>query len=508
MAVDGEELDVFGLPYGPGEREPATRPGPEAVSAGVRALRAAVLAQLETEPWRQAGVQALADAQALLVLSEQVRVAALSQVAEVERRNLHLDDGAPTIGTWVERQQTSLDRGDLALSRRLASLPVLDTALRSGSLCVVVAEQVALSLARLRRHVDRPDGLVDGQPGEQVVTAVIVNGVRLVLCQALGGLAEDDPRLAGLVEELDRIAHPATLPTELARLEAAFVLLALQIEPAQLPDALGMLVDALLPVQHAERAEQGEHHRGLTLKRKADGSGWSITRGDLDLETGELLDLVLTSQQVVDEQGPADTDAYDQLRLDGWQAGDDLPATGGPRSRVQQRHDALRSALRLLLDTGVLGTRDKVAPHLAVTVGLDALHDAPGALPPVAASGLRLPRALVREWWCDSKLTRFVLGLGGRVLGVSHTERTLKAHERRAKHVETGGRCQGAGCCRGGPLVPHHVVAYARCGTTSLADTVLLCRQTHRDVHSGKVVRLKDGRELDENGWRPVPQQG
>lgn len=461
MAVDDEELDVFGLPYGPGEREPATRPGPEAVSAGVRALRAAVMAQLETEPWRQAGVQALADAQALLVLSEQVRVAALSQVAEVERR-LHLDDGAPTIGTWVERQQTSLDRGDLALSRRLASLPALDTALRSGSLCVVAAEQVALSLARLRRHVDRPDGLVDGQPGEQVVTAVIVNGVRLVLCQALGGLAEDDPRLAGLVEELDRIAHPATLPTELARLEAAFVLLALQIEPAQLPDALGMLVDALLPVQHAERAEQG----------------------------------------------PADTDAYDQLRLDGWQAGDDLPATGGPRSRVQQRHDALRSALRLLLDTGVLGTRDKVAPHLAVTVGLDALHDAPGALPPVAASGLRLPRALVREWWCDSKLTRFVLGLGGRVLGVSHTERTLKAHERRAKHVETGGRCQGAGCCRGGPLVPHHVVAYARCGTTSLADTVLLCRQTHRDVHSGKVVRLKDGRDLDENGWRPVPQQG
>lgn len=505
-AVLEEDVDCFGTP-----RRPPPEPGaPLPLSASVRALREAVLAQLDSDPWRQSGPQALADAQALLVLSEQVRVATLSQVAEVERRKLHLEDGAPTIGTWVERQQTSLDRGHLALARRLATLPTLDGALRAGALAVPSAELVGQALQRLKRHVDRPDGLIDGQPGEQVVTSVVVDGVRMVLCQALGGLDEDDPRLLELVEELDRIAHPFLLPTQLARLEAAFVLLATRIEPGLLPDALGMLVDAVLPVQLAERAEKAHDARGVTLTPNSDGSGWTITRGDLDLETGELLHVVLTAQLAVDADGPADTAAYEQLRADGWEPGDELPTSGAPRSLVQQRHDALRAGLRLLVGSGALGTRDKVAPHLAVIVGLDALHDAPGALPGVTASGLRLPHPLVRSWWCDSAVTRFVLGLGARVVGLSHTERTLKAHERRAKHVETGGRCQAAGCCpaRGRPLVPHHVEAYARSGTTSLRDTVLLCARSHRDLHHGKVLRLKDGRELDEDGWRPPRSQG
>jgi hypothetical protein len=63
----------------------------------------------------------------------------------------------------------------------------------------------------------------------------------------------------------------------------------------------------------------------------------------------------------------------------------------------------------------------------------------------------------------------------------SHSARTLKAHERRAAHLQTGGRCQGAGCHRGPGcrLIPHHADPWAQCHTTSLADTVLLCEQTH-----------------------------
>jgi hypothetical protein len=205
-----------------------------------------------------------------------------------------------------------------------------------------------------------------------------------------------------------------------------------------------------------------------------------------------------------------DTAAWTRARAEGWHEGDDLPADdlaegcAGPRSVHQRRHDALRNGLRRYLDSGIAGLRDKVAPHLAVTVTLEALHDEPGALPPVAASGARLPRSLVRAWWCDSSVTRFVLGLGRKVIETSHTERTLKPHERRAKRLETGGRCQGAGCRRGPGhrLIPHHPTPWATTGTTSLSDSVLLCEQTHHDVHSGgRILRLKDGRRLGPQGW-------
>jgi hypothetical protein len=107
---------------------------------------------------------------------------------------------------------------------------------------------------------------------------------------------------------------------------------------------------------------------------------------------------------------------------------------------------------------------------------------------------------------CDSAITRFVLSLGSRVIEMSHTERTLKPHERRIKLLETGGVCQAAGCSKGlhsgHPLVPHHVTAYARCRETSLAQTVLLCDGSHHDLHVGsRTIRLKDGRRLSAAGW-------
>jgi hypothetical protein len=98
------------------------------------------------------------------------------------------------------------------------------------------------------------------------------------------------------------------------------------------------------------------------------------------------------------------------------------------------------------------------------------------------------------------------MGLGGRVIEMSHTARTLKPHERRAKLMETGEVCQAAGCHPppGTPLVPHHPDAFARSGTTSFFDTVMLCDGSHDDIHvGGKTLRLKDGRLLGPNGWVP-----
>jgi hypothetical protein len=372
---------------------------------------------------------------------------------------------------------------------------------------VAGAGRVAAALVKARPHLDRPDRLVDGQPGEETIAAVVVDGVLTAVCQARAGLDDSDALVGTLLGRLEAIAGRPS--SQLDRLTDGLLVLATHVEAGQLPGALGLLLDALLPDDLERRAEQAHDRRGLRMRRKDDGSGWLVTRGDLDLECGELLQTVLDAERAVDPDGPNDTAAWARARQDG----DEGDSTcGRPRSLDEQRHDALRNGLRRYLDSGIAGLRDKVAPHLSVTVALDSLHAAPGSLPAVAASGARLPRSLVRRWWCDSAVTRFVLGLGGKVLAASHTGRTLTATERRAKRIETGGGCQVAGCARGPGcrLVPHHPTPFAECGTTSLSDTVLLCESNHRNLHVGRtVLRLKDGRRLGPDGWlRQEPDSG
>ena len=517
------EEDVFGTvravvrprgrqPLAPG---PAVVPPPAPISAPISAPVAALVEALDLvlaqSPAELPGPQALADTAALLNAVERLHAGVLPRLADVEARRLHGLDGAPSTAAWVAQQRTSLDRSEVALARRMRDLPRLAAAVQSGSVSVVDAERVGKALARVRRLVDRPDGLIDGLDGEAVVRAVVVDGVQDLICTAVGGLDAADPRVVDLQ---DRLAAIATAPaTQYARLEASFVLLAERLEPVLLPSALRRLVDALLPGQLEDRLADAQAQRGLSVHLNSDGSGWHVSEGELDLETGELLHAVLTAEMAVDGDNAADTEAYTRARSDGWESADGpdaLPARG-PRSLRQRRHDALRSALRRLLDSGDLGLRDRVAPHLSAVVPFSAMQDAPGALPAVTPSGAHLPASVLRAWTCQAAITRFVVGLGRRVLETSHTERTLKAHERRVKQLETGGRCQGAGCScpPGTPLVPHHVTAWARSATTSLADTVLLCLRTHHDVHVGKQrIRLRDGRWLDEDGWQDGPRRG
>ena len=130
--------------------------------------------------------------------------------------------------------------------------------------------------------------------------------------------------------------------------------------------------------------------------------------------------------------------------------------------------------------------------------------------PAVAGSGQLLPARLVLAWGCDSRLTRQTLDLSGQVIATSHTDRTLKAHERRALLTQTGGTCQGAGCSRstkdpGVRLHPHHADPWAKTGTTSLRSSVLLCDVTHQDLHHGHTIRLKNGRYLGPDGYADAP---
>jgi hypothetical protein len=472
------------------------------LSPEVLALVTAMQAVCAVAPADLPGPVALEETRALLRAKEQLDAHLLARVRDVEVRQLHEYDALPTVGTWVEVQTTSVTRRDVSLARRLDRMPAVRRELESGQLSILGGQRIGVALDKVRGFLDHKSGLIDGLPAEDVLDGVILRGVPQLFGEAHGGLADDDLRVRALMRDLVAIQSSAT--SQVARVEEAFVALATRIESGSLPRALEQLVDALLPLRLDKLAEEAHARRGLALQRKEDGSGWRV-EGDLDHEAGELLHTALAAAMATDPENVDDTAARAEAREQGRDPYVRTPE-GAARRVWERRHDALVIVLRDWLGSGVAGTRGKCVPHVQVRVTPERLERRPGALPAVGGSGRTLPDTLVKQWLCDSALTRFVMGIGGRVIEMSHTVRTLKPHERQAKVIETGGVCQAAGCHPppGTPLVPHHPDPYARSGTTSFYDTVMLCDPSHDDIHvGGRTLRLKDGRLLGPNGWVP-----
>jgi hypothetical protein len=470
------------------------------LSPEVRALIEAMDAVCAATPAEVPGPAALEETRVLLRAKEQLDTHLLARVRDVEVRQLHEYDAMPSVGSWVELQTTSVTRRDVSLARRLDRLPAVRRELESGRLSILGAQRIGVAIDKVRGFLDAKDGLIDGLPAEDVLDGVVLRGVPQLFGEAHGGLADDDLRVRSLMRELVAIQSSAT--SQVARVEAAFVALATRIESSFLPPALEQLVDALLPQRLEKLAEEAHARRGLALVRKDDGSGWRL-EADLDFEAGELLHTSLAAAMATDPDNVADTELRAQAREQGRDPYVRTPE-GGPRRRWERRHDALVQVLRDWLGSGIAGSRGKVVPHVLVRVGAEGMQGRPGAMPAVGGSGGTVPMSLVKQWLCDSAVTRFVMGIGGRVIEMSHTARTLKPHERRAKLMETGEVCQAAGCHPppGTPLVPHHPDAFARSATTSFFDTVMLCDRSHDDIHvGGRTLRLKDGRLLGPNGW-------
>lgn len=461
-----------------------------------------------------APADALRRAEQLLQVSTQLELLRLQAIADVDLRSLYVIAGAPTTSAWLSALDADYDRREVALAKKLSGLRQVCAEVEGGRLPLSAGKALQTALSMLRSKVDRRDGLIDGAPGEAVVEAVILDGVREVIAECRGGFVVGSEELAALDDQLREIVlapgspEPVCGPLQIERLEAAFVLVAQSVEGHQLRSALGLLVGALLPLELEARAAKAYAERGVSLVRRADG--WRL-EGDLDLEAGELFFTFLDAEMRRDEMNVSDTAAAAEIRAEGLDPcdPDELPTASVLRSRRQRMHDALRNGVSRYLGAGLGGVADKVAVHVGVTVGVDRLAGVPGTLPARGSGGSVLPLTLVQRWLCDSAITRFVMSLGGLAIEASHTERTTKAHERRAKHIETAGQCQCRGCrgsrkIPGTVLIPHHVDAYASYGVTSHRETVLLCPASHHDLHEGgKTIQLKDGRWLNASGWVP-----
>jgi hypothetical protein len=244
-------------------QDPARPPASVPVSPAVAALQQALagLAGLAgvvgTDRSRLPDAQVLADSEALLAAEQQLRRLTLRQIGEVQARGLHQHAGYRSAKTWLRRHRPDGDSTDAALAGQLRDHPTLAAAVQAGHCSLRAGRQVLAALRRCAPHLDRPDQLIDGQPAEQVLTAVLSHALTLI-CQHLRGLHDTDPRLQLLLDRAQQLLHQHRRGgTQLGLLEATFSWLAQTLPPSALARPLDELVMSVLPNDLHARHDRG-----------------------------------------------------------------------------------------------------------------------------------------------------------------------------------------------------------------------------------------------------------
>ncbi|MFN2536959.1 MAG: DUF222 domain-containing protein, partial [Mycobacteriales bacterium] len=486
---------------------PPGRPGP---SADVTALGRAVDRLAATDVSVLAPEQALSDLAELLRVDEVLRVARLARLTDAHTRKLaHLDDEA-SVQTWARHRFDDVPRTDIATAELLRPYVHLRGRVQAHQVTVEAAGLVGRALKKLRPYLDRDSGLIDGQPADEVIEAVVGNIVPLISGARLG-LKDDDPLLLELRGKVSEIL--AAPDSELGKLELAFTLMAQHIPLRYLKHTLAEQVDALLPTELEEKSEKSRASRNLRIDTTDGGGRISVQATE---ELMELTETILGAEVRKDPENAADTGAKRELRERSLHGDildlEDLEAAGDvrfPRTRGQRLHDALLLVLQRYLAAGLAGSHDKAPVAITVTVPVENLEKRPGALPAKSGSGRRLPASLVSRWWCDASVTALVLSEGLIPLGITHEMRTLTAAERKASKIQHSHGCSGLRCCTPHDplvtLVPHHVRSFAKFGKTSIEDTIWACPRLHDAIHRGKSVPLRNGRWLNAAGYTDQP---
>lgn len=120
--------------------------------------------------------------------------------------------------------------------------------------------------------------------------------------------------------------------------------------------------------------------------------------------------------------------------------------------------------------------------------------------------GVPVPAEAARRMSCDAGLVTMIEDGEGNPLYLGRKARTVSPALRRALQARDGG-CRFPSCPHRRRLFAHHVVHWARGGTTSIDNVLFLCGHHHRLVHEGGytvegdprqglVFRRPDGREI------------
>ena len=245
--------------------------------------------------------------------------------------------GYRSLAAWLRAVRPDRDPTDVRLGLALRDCHVLSGAVEERDVSLLAARKEIAAVTRCRPQVNRPDGLIDGQPGGEVVPAVVRNVVDLV-CQQLRGVAEGDPQLLELVAETEQIVRASG--SDVLQLEKALTLLARWVPPSSLGRRLDELVMAVLPSELEERNQRGLNDAALTLTSNGDGTRWRV-RGQLSPECGERPHTALTAESTRNPRNPQDTAKAASLRSLALEPWDGVSGTGRPRSPAERLHDAL-----------------------------------------------------------------------------------------------------------------------------------------------------------------------
>jgi hypothetical protein len=268
-----------------------------------------------------------------------------------------------------------------------------------------------------------------------------------------------------------RAATPARVDA-IAAVEPSLVLAAESVGPNQLRDLVEHATDAIDGDEGAAAADAQHQRRHLHVSLTLDGM--VAIDGLLDAEGGEL---VLSALDVAMEHSRT---------------------TADPRTRPQQRADALVELCHVGAPRHAAGPGRRLRPHLTVVVDHDRLvHDRTHTAEHAAERDVthaprghaahvgRLSTATIERLACDAGIARVVTIGKSMPIDVGRTTRTIPPALWHALVVRDRG-CVVPGCDRPpGWCQAHHKVWWTRGGPTNLDNCELRCWQHHRAVHEG-----------------------
>ncbi|HVR10894.1 MAG TPA: DUF222 domain-containing protein [Thermoanaerobaculia bacterium] len=251
----------------------------------------------------------------------------------------------------------------------------------------------------------------------------------------------------------------------------------------------------------ATRDDEKRHHAARYLRAYTDEDGMVVLTGRLAPEAGAALLRALDAGAEAlygPRRGQTPGDAQEH------------EAIAEEISAEQRRADALglvaESALAAGLDPGSRGDRYQVVVHVDAEV-LAAHGEGSEGGSSWLADGTHVSAETSRRLACDSARVVMRHAADGQVLDVGRRTRAISPGLRRALEHRDGG-CRFPGCNRR-LCDAHHVEPWADGGSTSLANTLLLCRRHHRAVHEeGFSMDLAPNGEarFSRPDGRPLPE--
>ncbi|MDP3711359.1 MAG: DUF222 domain-containing protein [Mycobacteriales bacterium] len=459
------------------------------VPADVRVTDARVAVQAAIEPSAD-GLVAAADVHELLAMQAEIAAAVAARLQVVDATQTWQQTGSKAQWAWLTRHSATETSAPMSpsearrwakLARGLRERPAVERLLRSARISAAHATVLLTQLDLLDKRII--------------------------------GTALNSPEW--LVEQ-----------------EQAFCDLAELTDPLVLQRELGKRLRALAPEPAAEEDRDKVTERKASLTEGFAGM-WNLI-GTLDPHSGQVLKAALSAwrrndQTAGDTRSPAqrDVDALVGIATF-WMARTETVTRGRgvqlvvtvPEARLAA-HQSQRDLYGVPVtcpDTGArlpdpftepLFTRDgQLLPHTDTT-GPDALPPEllGDPVPPATyPDGTAVAESTLEMLLCNATLTRVVLDQDSAVLDVGRGSRVFTHPQWLASMTQWDWKCATDGCqAPADRLELHHALWWRNGGTTDLINCAPLCTGTsscHTRVHDGATLRLRDGRLLDQHGFR------